>query len=268
MSSGPTPPRSGGQADLTAGLRLTEEEQKWVAKLLSDPTYFPIEFRTWIKQFVEGADIRITASQIEGGGGSNVATGLPAGIVLGVAASAAIPVDCLTCDGTPKLRTDYPALFGVLGSTWGAGDGSTTFNLPDYRDRALYGQGGRVALGAAGTDQVAFGSRGGAAHHHPFNQTSDPNGTHSHGGSVSGGGHEHSYDRRDTLTIQQGTQGGFVGVSGNTNVGGTTSGGGGHSHGINPDGSHTHRVQGDTGGGFAETASFAGVIWVITTGAS
>src|SRR5262245_14579051 len=140
MSSGQG---GGGErpVEITGGQRLTEEEQKLVAKLLSDPTYFPIEFRTWIKQFIEGSDIRISAGQIEGGAGSNVATGLPAGLLLAVASNAAIPVDCLACDGSPKVRTDYAVLFSVISTIWGAGDGSTTFNIPDLGDRAILGVG-------------------------------------------------------------------------------------------------------------------------------
>src|SRR5215831_5957666 len=133
MSSGPTP-GGGGQgppAEIGSPGRLTEEEAKLVAKLLSDPTYFPVEFRTWLKQFFEGADIRITQGQIVGGGvGGNVATGLPAGIILPYAGPT-IPVDTLVCDGSTKLRADYPNLWAALGTTWGAGDGSTNFVLPD-----------------------------------------------------------------------------------------------------------------------------------------
>jgi len=37
----------------------------------------------------------------------------------------------LLCDGTAVLRVAFPALFEVIGTTWGAGDGSTTFNIPN-----------------------------------------------------------------------------------------------------------------------------------------
>ena len=39
----------------------------------------------------------------------------------------------MECDGSALLRADYPHLFSVLGTQWGEGDGSTTFNLPDTR---------------------------------------------------------------------------------------------------------------------------------------
>jgi len=276
MSSGQ---QAGGESGAPVGGigRLTEQEQKLVAKLLSDPTYFPIEFRTWLKQFFEGSDIRITQGQIVGGGGSNVATGLPAGIILPVAAAAAIPADCLVCDGSVKVRSDYLALFNAIGSTWGAGDGTTTFNVPDLRDRALYGQGGRISV--AQTDGVAMGSRGGPDHHHDFGQTSQSGGSHSHsvsGSTSSVGDHQHGPSNQNFAET--------AGATAALGSGGTsryivadyhfyTANAGGHSHSISgstdSQGSHNHFVSGPTSGGFlADRASFAGVIYVITIGAS
>ncbi len=54
---------------------------------------------------------------------------------------ATTPADWLRCDGTAVSRTTYADLFALLGTTWGSGDGSTTFNLPDFRDRNLIGDG-------------------------------------------------------------------------------------------------------------------------------
>lgn len=52
-----------------------------------------------------------------------------------------VPAHWLVCDGSAVGRTEYPDLFGCIGETYGAGDGSTTFNLPDYRECALVGAG-------------------------------------------------------------------------------------------------------------------------------
>lgn len=49
------------------------------------------------------------------------------------------PEGWLICDGSEKLRVDYAELFAVIGTAWGAGDGSTSFNLPDTRGRFLRG---------------------------------------------------------------------------------------------------------------------------------
>ena len=43
------------------------------------------------------------------------------------------------CDGSAKSRTTYDALYAVIGTTHGAGDGSTTFNLPDLSGRFVVG---------------------------------------------------------------------------------------------------------------------------------
>ncbi len=47
----------------------------------------------------------------------------------------------LLCDGSAISRTDYAGLFAVIGETFGVGDGTSTFNVPDYRDAFLRGMG-------------------------------------------------------------------------------------------------------------------------------
>lgn len=63
-----------------------------------------------------------------------------------------IPDHCLECNGAEISREAYSELFAVIGATYGAGDGSTTFDLPDFRDRFLRGAGGANAA-AIGTGQ-------------------------------------------------------------------------------------------------------------------
>ncbi len=52
---------------------------------------------------------------------------------------ATIPSGWLLCDGAQVARTTYSALFSAIGTIYGSGDGSTTFNLPDFRDRSPMG---------------------------------------------------------------------------------------------------------------------------------
>lgn len=52
-----------------------------------------------------------------------------------------VPAHWLICDGSEVGRTEYPDLFDCIGETYGAGNGSTTFNLPDFRECALVGAG-------------------------------------------------------------------------------------------------------------------------------
>jgi len=49
------------------------------------------------------------------------------------------PAGWLECDGSAVSRTTYSELFQVIGTTYGEGDGETTFNLPDYRNRFIQG---------------------------------------------------------------------------------------------------------------------------------
>ena len=68
------------------------------------------------------------------------------------------PTGWLECNGQNVSRTDYAALFTAIGTTWGAGDGSTTFTLPDLRRSTLVGKGGS-GTGVLGN---AVGNVGGA----------------------------------------------------------------------------------------------------------
>lgn len=77
------------------------------------------------------ADGSVEWKLVEGGGGSGSGSGVPAGAILAYGGSTA-PDGYLFADGSAVSRTDYADLFAVYGTTFGAGDGSTTFNLPDY----------------------------------------------------------------------------------------------------------------------------------------
>jgi microcystin-dependent protein len=73
----------------------------------------------------------------------------PAGIVIPFAGSTA-PQGYLLCDGSAVSRTDYADLFAAIGTVYGAGDGSTTFNLPDLSGRVVIGVSNSHALGSTG----------------------------------------------------------------------------------------------------------------------
>lgn len=63
----------------------------------------------------------------------------PVGTIIAYAANGSIPEGYLPCNGAAVSRATYAALFEVIGTLYGAGDGSTTFNLPDLTDRFLEG---------------------------------------------------------------------------------------------------------------------------------
>ena len=67
-------------------------------------------------------------------------SGNPAGTIIPCGNSAALP-RTLLCNGAAVSRTTYSALFAAIGTTYGVGDGSTTYNIPDTRGLFLRGVG-------------------------------------------------------------------------------------------------------------------------------
>ena len=80
----------------------------------------------------------------EQNGLEKVVDGVPIGAIIPYAGSTA-PFGTLICNGAAISRAAYPELFEAIGTTWGAGDGSTTFNIPDLRGYFLRGVGGNSA---------------------------------------------------------------------------------------------------------------------------
>lgn len=79
-----------------------------------------------------------------------------------------IPSLWYVCAGQAVNRSVFSLLFAVLGTSWGAGDGSTTFNLPDFRGRVPVGldnMGGiaanRITAGVSGINGTTLGAVGG-----------------------------------------------------------------------------------------------------------
>ena len=85
---------------------------------------------------------------------------VPTGLILDFGGTTA-PTGYLSCNGAAVSRTTYDDLFGVISATWGNGNGSTTFNVPDLRRRATIGSGGTRTAGP----QTTVGSAGGAEAH-------------------------------------------------------------------------------------------------------
>jgi microcystin-dependent protein len=63
---------------------------------------------------------------------------IPVGAIIPMAAPS-VPAGFLECNGATLKRSDYPALFSLIGTTYGAGDSSTTFLLPDLRGEWIRG---------------------------------------------------------------------------------------------------------------------------------
>lgn len=80
------------------------------------------------------------------------------------------PAGFLLCNGVAISRTTYAQLFAAIGTRFGAGDGSTTFNLPDMRSRFARGKPNAGSVGdTGGLDEVSLTIDNLAAHQHTFN---------------------------------------------------------------------------------------------------
>lgn len=116
----------------------------------------------------------------------SVAAGaLPPGSIIAYGGTGT-PSGFLVCQGANVSRTTYADLFSAVGTTWGSGDGSTTFGTPDFRRRVLMGKGGTSVSGPG----TSVGNTGGSEttnlqHSHSFSDTATTS-TKSNDGSISG----------------------------------------------------------------------------------
>jgi microcystin-dependent protein len=107
-------------------------------------------------------------------------------------AGATPPPGWLPADGSEVSRTQYPELFAAIGVTYGTGNTSTTFNLPDLRGRVVVGKGTNIANALLGqNDGLAVGSRKIEHKHGKGTLAIGPSGAHTHG--VNDPGHVHSH---------------------------------------------------------------------------
>ena len=61
-----------------------------------------------------------------------------------------VPTGFLECNGAAVSRSTYSALFAIVGTTYGAGDGASTFNVPDLQDNVPVGKSNNKALASTG----------------------------------------------------------------------------------------------------------------------
>lgn len=105
---------------------------------------------------------------------NNVVQSTPVGVIEAFAGVNS-PAGWLFCDGSAISRIQYPELFSALGTTYGSGDGSTTFNLPDLRGRMPFGKGTHADVASLGQNEGASLANRRPKHQHTVY---DPN--HSH----------------------------------------------------------------------------------------
>jgi len=135
-------------------------------------------------------------------------------------ASGNIPTGWLRCNGQAVSRTTYSALFTIIGTLWGEGDGATTFNLPDLRGEFVRGfdegrgvDPGRI-FATVQQDQIEAHTHTGetnvdGTHGHDLQLWFGSGGTHNTGGGslfggsapagdVTGGAHKHAFTTGST----------------------------------------------------------------------
>jgi microcystin-dependent protein len=146
--------------------------------------------------------------------------------------TASAPSGYLLCAGAAVSRTTYAALFAVIGTTFGVGDGSTTFNLPNYLDRFPIG---------AGTIAASIGATGGTkdavvvSHTHTASSSvSDPGHSHStpQGAAPNGGGPGSCLSTSQGSAGAQSTNASGTGISVSTSI--TTAGVSGTNQNLPP----------------------------------
>ena len=123
-------------------------------------------------------NLKVTGTVEVGASGFNVSTGFI--LAFGVAAP---PSGWLACNGSAVSRTTYSALYALIGTTYGAGNGSSTFNVPDLRGRTLIGTDG-LAAGSFTANLGSLDNAGGVggAQNHTLTTAEMPAHTHAQEG--------------------------------------------------------------------------------------
>ncbi|MBH1429876.1 tail fiber protein [Stenotrophomonas maltophilia] len=182
------------------------------------------------------------------------------------------PAGTLLCNGAAVSRTTYAELFAAIGTLYGAGDGSTTFNLPAMLEGTVVthtqkpetvgtSTAGEVLKHTHGASSAAAGSHShgastGAAGDHAHTGWTDQQGHHAHTGSTNAAGdHQHGgvvpsspafvgYGVYREIDNDAMYSEGSTGSAGNHTHSFSTDGAGGHTHsvGMNGSGNHTHTV--------------------------
>ena len=120
---------------------------------------------------------------------------LPAGMIMPYAGTASPDTAVwLLCDGAAVSRTTYSILFALVSTTFGSGDGSTTFNVPDLRGRTVIGM-DNYGAGEGAADRVTHAnadSLGGAEGTEAHALTEAELDAHKHTVNITDGGHTHT----------------------------------------------------------------------------
>lgn len=172
-----------------------------------------------------GVYVKQSATQWIQFGDSSVDPGVPIGtLITWVAPTAPNGAVWLECNGTAVSRSLYSGLFSVLGTTYGSGDGATTFNLPDFR--GMYMAGMPISGGALNTptgnigNQITLTANNLPQHTHTIN--------HGHAQTTTNKGGDHTHTSGATsaqfaIALDSSQSASYVAPRDNTGWGGTNS---------------------------------------------
>lgn len=136
----------------------------------------------------------------------------------------------LLCNGQAVSRTTYASLYAALGTRYGAGDGSSTFNLPNFTGRFRMGFGtGYAQDSTGGAETTTLGVQHLPVHTHGMNHTHSIDHNHVAFDTTDGGTHTHAADLRVRTanlpnhrhSVPAGSGAGDTGLAGSTNQGDT-----------------------------------------------
>jgi len=236
------------------------------SELTSDPT--ADEGTLYYNSFTDELKVKGASSWSALGGATT--TEMPTGsVITWVGSPSAPPTGWLLCDGAAVSRSTYSSLFAITSTYFGVGDGTTTFNLPDFRGLSLVGAvsanlgvavgntaGGKVwTYGTADPFTALSHSTETWAHTHTFTDDSQGNHTHStdhtttatYSSQTAASGHSHTYSASTSTTGHSHTVGSLAASAGtvsisttsatdfaaavsHTHTGGTITGGNSHGH--------------------------------------
>tara|TARA_Y100000589_G_scaffold322887_1_gene356577 strand:- start:198 stop:971 length:774 start_codon:yes stop_codon:yes gene_type:complete len=145
---------------------------------------------------------------------------MPSGSIIVYAGSSA-PTGWLFCDGSAISRSTYATLFGIISTSYGVGDGSSTFNLPDIRGRVVAGKEASASLltsAVGGLNGNTLGNTGGAQ---GITLTSAQSGLPAHNHTLTMNAHTHTFTANPhTHTVTNALPIGASGIGAGTVTGG------------------------------------------------
>lgn len=193
-----------GVADITpANPETTSADIALMQRVLSaasrNVNLIPSDFMAYVVDFIQTSRLQIPIGQVPG-----YTTAIPPGVIWALAGDT-VPSGWVLCDHSAYSRTAYAELFAAIGTTWGAGDGATTFNVPPA---------GLVWVGKDGSTEFSVvGKTGGEKTHilstgempaHTHVQDAHNHSQNAHGHTITDLGHSHP----ETLTTASSGSGG------------------------------------------------------------